>query len=237
MSEHSPGAKPDLLIPTLILVGMIAVAYVYVAPFRLFLKGILCIWYGILSFVVLDVKSGKTFLDLAEVLINNYKYKHIILSKGPGYFEDILSQLIANVRVRFFVFYALLFVVISYLFKKNAGHVPFFYGDFNLRELIRKKYGLKLKFDKKGRIAEPVDRLYAKISRLKKKKNFPINLVARFFPPDSRERVFLYTGSHSYRFVPVKMEKTLSDYLIESAEKEKKNVEKREAEELQEEKF
>lgn len=230
MSSQTPGAKPDLLIPFLILLAMLMVAYVYLVPFRFFFKGLLCMWYGILSFIVLDVRAGKEFLRLSEIMVNNYKYKSLIAYYGVSYFEDWMSFLIEQVRWRFFFFYASSFIVISFLLKKKTGHVPFFYGNVDLKDLITNKYGLKLKFGKKGEILEPVERVYTKVQALKRKKNFPINLVARFFPPDSKERVYLYTGSYSYRFQPVKIEKTLEDYLIEVAQ----NVREEETKEKEE---
>ena len=223
MSERSLGAKPDLMVPVIVLMILLVVVYVYIAPFRLFVKGLFCIWYAIMSFIVLDFKAGKLFLDLSAIMLNNYKYKHVVMDpKGLKFLEETFSLVIEQVRFRFFVLFATIFAVVSFLFRKLLSNVPSYYGKFNLKDLLQKKYGLQIKFNEKGKIAEPFEKVYAKVANLKRRRNFPINLIARFFPPDGKERVFLYTGSYSYRFVPIKVEKTLKDYLIEIAEKERK---------------
>jgi len=223
MSERSLGAKPDLMTPVIVLLILLVVVYVYIPPFRLFFKGLFCIWYAIISFVVLDLKSGKFFLKLSEIMVNNYKYKHVVMNpQGLKHLEETFDLVIEQVRFRFFLLFSTIFVIVSFSFKKFLKDVPSYYGKFDLKELMLKKYGLKVKFDGKGKIVEPFERVYAKVTNLKKKKNFPVNLVARFFPPDGKERVFLYAGSYFYRFVPIKVEKTLKDYLIEIAEKERK---------------
>lgn len=211
MSAETPGAKPDLLVPICALIFTIVAVYYLFAPFRIFLKGLLCYWFAIQSYVVLDFTNAKKLSFLArEMLIN---WKSLLKHYHPDVIEKEMTKLVDQVRIKIFVFNTGIICLFIWYFKLFSREAPSFYGKYDLKKILEEKYNFKIPSPK-----ESVESVYLKLTTFKTKKNLPANLVARLYPPNSKERIYIYKGSYNYEIVPISMKKTLSEVLKEKIE-------------------
>jgi len=216
--SDSHGAKPDLLVPFLVLIFCIVAVYYVFPPFRLFLKGFLCYLYSLQSYLVLDLKTAKKFQWLGYQLL--YHWKAILHHYSPEQVDGAIAALVNEIRLRLFVFATGVLCLFAWYFRSFSRQAPSFYGKYDFKQLLREKYGFKLPGP-----GETVEDIYQRLSFLKKRKNIPVNLVARLFPRGSKERIFIYKGSYNYDLKPISMEKTLSEISVEVAERDLKEEE------------
>lgn len=177
------------------LIGFI-IFYQIFPPFKMRVKGLVGVVYQFEAMMVLDFESARVlhylnllaFRDTRRIAGNSVFFKQWL---------DAHDYCVNRVKKRlFFVFSPVLVFLVFYLKKAGKIEKPYYQRKFDLREYIERKYKIRIPSKLTPEIA------YRILDKVRKKKNFPINLMARFFPSLSRERAYLYAGGkEGFRFV------------------------------------
>jgi hypothetical protein len=175
------------------------------------LVGVLVLLYFIPP-VKVRITGGRAVVYSAEVLpfdrtlsAQLMEYGRFLLHTpsrqlGELDYTGILHRAVRKFRLKLFLYYDLpLFFLASYLTWRNLRLSKTVHDQkFSPVEALRERYGLEVDPEKMT-----VKEIRVKYEELSRKKNIPINLVKRLYPPDSPDRVFLETGDERYVLIEI----------------------------------
>ena len=177
------------------LIGFI-IFYQIFPPFKLRVKGVVGVVYQFEAMMVFDFESSRALRYLNALAFQDTRR----IASNSEYFSQWIEahdQYVGRVKKRlFFVFSPILIFLMFFLKKAGKLEKPYHQRKFDLREYINRKYRIELP----GRLTPEV--AYKIFSKVRKTRNIPINLLARFFPSLSEGRAYLYAGGKKgYRFI------------------------------------
>lgn len=181
---------PDTLLWTVI--GIIVCFLLYqFPPVKLKVYAFRAYIYSIESLLVFDFETSKEFKRLGDYLsyVTVNEIKRLDLGRISDYFDYLFNKIRWRIFGLFLIFGLGMVYVLYSLGKEKKPRK----GNYSIQELLDRKY--KFSVNKK----EPVEKIYERLMSAKKKQNLPVNLVARLFPKDSKERTYLYKGSFDYK--------------------------------------